>query len=486
MNDSRTFTYQTRAVTDSCSDLILSDYADLYGQLERKLFQDLRKKRPINELKREYIAKHGITARQFNACKVHVEGKMDSVRKGREENLLKLKEKIASLDKKLPKIKDKSTKHHKQRKLTSMKLRFQKLQTAHKEDQISLCFGGKTLFHAQFHLEKNNYSSFSEWKEDWRKARSSEFFSLGSKDETSGNQSCSLTIQKDQSCTLRLRLPHSLDKKYGTKYLILSNIFFNYGHEELLKALQSKQALSYRFKKDEKGWRVFVSFTQKRAPLVTRPSLGAIGVDINVNHLAVTEIDAKGNPVNKKTITLCTYGKTKNQVKALVGDACKEIVAFAKEKQKPILAEKLDFTKKKARLKEEASCKQARMLSSFNYSHILQNLESRAFQGGIEFYTVSPALTSVIGRIKFAKRYGLSVHHAAALCIARRFFKFSEAPSQCPMKVVYKNIQVTCPLPERNRRQHVWKFWQEASKKLKTALAAHFRNSPDPHCCRSG
>jgi hypothetical protein len=113
-------------------------------------------------------------------------------------------------------------------------------------------------------------------------------------------------------------------------------------------------------------------------------------------------------------------------------------------------------------------------------------LERKAFKEGVEFLTVNPAMTSIIGKIKFAKRYGLSTHHAAALCIVRRFFKFSEALSRCPMKVVHQNIQVTCPPPERKRDQHVWKFWVKANLKIKTALAALFRNSPNPHYSRSG
>ena len=149
------------------------------------------------------------------------------------------------------------------------------------------------------------------------------------------------------------------------------------------------------------------------------------------------------------------------------------------------VAEKQDFTKKKATLKEESSPKQARMLSSLSYSHILENLERKAFKEGVGFFTVNPAMTSIIGKVKFAKRYGLSIHHAAALCIVRRLFGFSEAPSKCPMKVLHKNIQVTCLLPVRNRRQHVWKFWREVNRKLKTALAAHIRGSQGPQYCRS-
>ncbi len=39
---------------------------------------------------------------------------------------------------------------------------------------------------------------------------------------------------------------------------------------------------------------------------------------------------------------------------------------------------------------------------------------------------VNPAYTSVIGRINYAKRHGLSIHLAAALTIGRRYLRFSE------------------------------------------------------------
>lgn len=48
-------------------------------------------------------------------------------------------------------------------------------------------------------------------------------------------------------------------------------------------------------------------------------------------------------------------------------------------------------------------------------------LLARAFKQGVIVIQVNPAYTSIIGRINFAKRYGLSVHLAAALCIARRY-----------------------------------------------------------------
>ena len=477
----RTFTYQTRISKEAKAEEILNSYASLYGRVERKLFVDLIQKKDLNTLKKNYLSKYEITARQFNALRITLQGKIDSIKELRKMHIADLKEKISSLEKKLPKIRSKMARHGKTRKIHAMKDRYTQLELEHAEGKVSLCFGGKKLFHAQFALEENGYSSFADWKEEWVAARSSEFFCIGSSDETGGNQSCVLRFDAHQKGTLRLRLPNSLAKIHG-KYLEIKNVVFAYGQKEIKKALESGTAISYRFKKDAKGWRVFLSLTQEAAPLVTKPILGAIGIDMNANHIALVEIDAKGNPIRKETIPLNTYGKTKEQAKALIGDACTKIISLAKEAKKPIVVEKLDFAKKKASLKETYP-KYARMLSSFSYSQVIEGLTSKGFKEGVEIFNVNPAMTSMIGKMKYACRYGLSVHHSAALCIARRYYKFSEAPSKSPMKVVDKNVQVTCPKPERKRGQHVWTFWRNANRKLQTVLVAHVRarkRSPCP------
>ena len=478
-NDTKTFSYQARCPLENEANKILSSYGELYASVQHHLFKDYSKGLDIVSLKSAYLIQFGLTARQFNGCRIALEGKIESIKQIRISQIANLKEKVASLTKKLPKIKDKKIKHQKSRSLHAMRLQLQSLEKEHKEGSCSMCFGSKKLFHEQFFLEENGYSSLKEWKEDWKQARSSEIFCIGSKDETAGNQSCVLSFDLLGKATLRLRLPNALTTKYNKKYLLIENIAFKYGHEQIQQALLEKKALSYRFKKDEKGWRVFISFAQERAVVVTQENRGAIGIDINVNHIALVETDAKGNPIYKESIPLSTYGKTKNQSKALIFDACKKIVALAKEKQKPLIGERLDFTKKKSTLKE-TDPKYARMLSSFHYSQVLQGLDAKSFREGVGFFQVNPAMTSVIGKIKFAVRYGLTTHQAAALCIARRRYRFSEAPSKSPMKMVHKNALVTCPLPERNREQHVWVFWKQLTRKLKAVLAAHRRASLCP------
>jgi len=174
-----------------------------------------------------------------------------------------------------------------------------------------------------------------------------------------------------------------------------------------------------------KGWYVYVSVPFLKTPLETSTKKGVIGVDINANHIAIAETDHFGNPIAKRTIPLNTYGKTSHQSKALIGDMCKELVKLAKEKGKTLIIEELDFSKKKATLKEQGNTKYARMLSSFSYSAIKNGLTAKAWREGVEVCQVNPAYTSVIGRIKFANRYGLSIHHAAALTIGRRHLRAS-------------------------------------------------------------
>ena len=176
---------------------------------------------------------------------------------------------------------------------------------------VRLCFGSKRLWEKQHHLEENGYARHEEWLRDWRDVRSDEFFVLGSRDETAGCQLCVGTVADDGRLTLRLRLPDCLVNQHG-KYLVMRGVRFTYGHEQVLAALGSNadyaayrrqhgeraarattlgQAISYRFKRDAKGWRVFATTQMMEVPVVTDRKRGTIGVDLNADHLAVADTD---------------------------------------------------------------------------------------------------------------------------------------------------------------------------------------------------
>ena len=359
-------------------------------------------------------------------------------------------------------------------------------------------FGSKKLWRKRHHLETNGYASHAEWLQDWQDARNGEFFVLGSRDETSGCQLCVASIADDG--TLTLRLPDCLAEQHG-KYLVIEGVRFAYGHEQVLAGLQSNaeyvayrrehgdkaaratalgQAISYRFKRDGKGWRVFVSTEMMDVPFVTDRRRGAIGVDLNADHLAVAETDASGNCINAWRVPLVTYGKNTNQAEALSGDAVASVVQYAKEVGKPIVIEKLDFRQKKAALEGEPR-RYSRMLSIFSYGKIKAYFLSRGYRQGVEVHQVNPAFSSVIGRVKFMERYGLSVHQATALALARRSLGFSEHIPRRWVCPIGNGVQVAFTVPVRKRVKHVWTYWGAVSGQLRPALAAQHRlGRPNP------
>jgi IS605 OrfB family transposase len=506
MSDDPNFTFQTRLHIDNTSLSILEQCAEILSVVEHKLFSEIASGKKSTEVKNRYLKQYHITARQFNSCRVNIEGKIASIKSLQPMLIANLKESIKLTEQRIKKNANRLNKrflvHQKKRRLDCLKHKLDRLSRDVESGIVRMCFGSKKLFRAQFHLEKNGYKSHKEWKKDWGSAREGQFFLLGSKDETAGNQTCTAKVLADGSLTFRLRLPHALEAQYG-KYLEIPGVYFKYGHANIIASLsdceerkrllkckdkrysEHGQAISYRFQRDNKGFRVFATTSFKPPPLITRKRYGAIGVDINADRLAVMELDRFGNGTNQKTYPLLTYGKTRNQIKAEIGNACAAIVQWAQEVKKPIVIEKLDFQKKKNELKDKSTGKHARMLSSLAYNTITVYMQSRGLRYGVEVVKVNPAYTSLIGRTKFVERYGLSIHHAAALCIARRYLGFSEQPPKSLDRIHDgKGGHVALSLPVRNRGKHVWSFWRRLHKKFQAVLAAHFRTkhnrSSDP------
>ncbi len=122
-----------------------------------------------------------------------------------------------------------------------------------------------------------------------------------------------------------------------------------------IKNAQSKhygRAITYRFLRDKKGWRVFVSTARPLVPIKSLKHIGTIGIDLNANHIALVETDRFGNPIETETIPLNTVGLSKSQTEALIGEAVKVIVERSEKTLKPVVIEDLDFSQKKSVLKE--------------------------------------------------------------------------------------------------------------------------------------
>jgi IS605 OrfB family transposase len=461
---------------------------EIYSLAERRLYKAIERGESLKQLKKDYQLKFGINARHFNSIKVSVQGKITSRRecyqrqineltaslKGLEKSIKSLTRKLdlSHLDKrvtqvgascslfsgkKTPRQRIKLSIHQKKRKLTRLKQNLSQL----KREKPSLIFGGKKLFKSQFNLEASGFKSHQEWLEDWQATRRGSFLLVGSSDEKGGNQNCQLTATGQ----LALTIPYSLlnqfkshenfQKVQGSPRLVVKSLVFPYGQENINYAISRGQPLTFRFHKKGNVWYISCTVNLPEIPYQSHRNCGLIGVDLNPSVIGWAYVDREGNLLEKGQIRINLKDRRTEQVKATLSEAVKELVNLARIRGCPLFIERLDFSAKKATMKEQG-VKYSRMLSGFAYSKFDELLTARAAKVGIELIKVNPAYSSVIGLTKFLKMYGLSSDTAAGLVLARRGLHKSERiPANYAFAV------------QGDSAKHVWNFWNKLKKKLK-------------------
>jgi IS605 OrfB family transposase len=459
---------------------ILDEMASEYSSIKRRLFSEITKNvKNRTELKKEFIAQYQITARQYNSMWCEVTGNISSVNELKKLNIKNLGNKIKSLKKKLDDTKSKFKIHQWKRKLSTLETKLQKTKASLKEVP-SICFGGRALFRKQFHLTENGYKNHAEWKMDWDAARNSQFFLIGSKCESFGNQSCQMFPGK-----LVLRLTNSIANKRGFKKINIP-CEFTYQKDLIQSALAQGQAMTYRFLKENNKWYVFLS---TEAPSIKRVSdfkNGALGIDLNPGCLAVTHISSDGNLIRAWQVPVLIQGRKKEQIEATLGEEIAKIAEYAKTHGLPTIIEDLDFSKKKSEMNSRGT---NRMLSHFAYSKFANMISSRWYKSGVELIKVNPAYTSVIGKHKFSLGYGLSSHCSAAMAIARRGFvrqKYRDIYSKKKFNKGFNErlrmkAKSAFDLPARigkirNDSKHVWSDWGRLSKMAKKVDSENYKS----------
>jgi IS605 OrfB family transposase len=228
-----------------------------------------------------------------------------------------------------------------------------------------------------------------------------------------------------------------LVEKYG-KTVTLHNISFNYGKEWLEDALiatqypdgkprggkqyyrtGTKQPVTYELVKRHGIWYVNAIIDQPVGEVITFRENGVLGIDFNPSSIDWSIVDRHGNLKRHGSVRVNIQDKSTHQTQDILGKAIAQIVNEAKVNQVPVAIEDLDFTQKKAALKER-STKSARMLSNFAYSKFTQMIETRCIRQGVSLIKVNAAYTSIIGVTKYMAMYGLNSGCSAAIVIARR------------------------------------------------------------------
>jgi len=344
--------------------------------------------------------------------------------------------------------------------LLRLRSREQMLSNEIANGDFKICYGSAGLLSKRNRIHVNDKEKLSSWRKQWNALRYGQMLFVGSTDEKLGNSNANIDLNENNQFILNITVPVSMKKQYGfskvsvpvkvsyyTEELKNHIDFHLYGkkvckytkaEKEAAKARGEKlevptSSLSIRLMRNAKGdYDIGIGLNtslEHKPELKTVEGYGLIGVDINPDHLDVSETDAKGNYLRGWSVPVDLKDKSSKQRKTILSQATKSIVCYALSVGKSIVIEDLDFTKKKKALKDNYNKRYARMLSAFAYGKIREYFTGQCWRLGVGLLTVNPAYTSFIGNLKYRSKITpvADEHTPAAYVIARRGKGFGES-----------------------------------------------------------
>lgn len=327
----------------------------------------------------------------------------------------------------------------------------------------SVCFGSRKFFKQQDTVYAGRHE---EWLKKFRSRRNHGMTIPGRSGIIQGNcvvryDTGTKTLFYDSMTRIPVKTKSRKTKKEAVLRAVtyeIDRVVFPYGQDLVNEALNStdRKAVAWRF--EDAGNRILVKCMVSIDQGLSRKNEyyadGCIAFDTNVDHLAVAETDRHGNLIYHKVIPFDLTGKTSEQREQILSLALEKVYKRARERYKPVAMENLKDIKNESMYgNKEVN----RKLSEFAYTQITRLAESKSYKYGIGLCRVTPAFTSQIGKIKYMRHYGISIHTAAALAIGRRAMGFKERPP--------KDIRHL--IPQANKDRHHWSQWRFLARYLK-------------------
>jgi IS605 OrfB family transposase len=473
---------------------ILDNLANYYCHIEKVLYNCLFNREITkdfrNQLKSRYIIEYNISGRLFNTIFNEVKAKIDSVKVLHSQSLKDSEKKIKVLKEK---IKNRQRYISTNRKLTKKdikKLWLSIFQWKQKIDRLNqyikfykpskILFGTKNFYKKQWTVDEYK-TDHDVWLKEWRRKRNLHFSFIGTKVESCGNQLCQFYI-KDEQDFLQIRLPNSLNEKYG-KYINVPVKFHSDRpnkkyYKDFISAVTSGISLSYKFiKRENNFWYVSCNFSIKKE--IKENYFGCIGIDINYGLIATTSVDKSGNFLEIKNYEYDPETLSSEQIIDLISTQLDEIVQKAKLKGYCISAEDIDLSKKKL-IKYNSITNHK--INTIAYDKIWKLLISKCFRSEVFLIGINPAYTSFIGHYKYEKMYGLSQHNAAAMCIARRGLGLKDKLPAFIASVLHSGeASKKKPIWESiYRHRHHWAHWAYLKQNLERCSLLLQKELGDP------
>jgi IS605 OrfB family transposase len=314
-------------------------------------------------------------------------------------------------------------------------------------------FGGKNNWNSLIKGELSN--------DEWKIKRDNQIYARGDITKK-GNPNIRL-INKNGDFYLRVTIGN---RKFEEYRLFAPDKF----EGQLFSLFVSCNSYNVRLlRKDTEHYRVVIDYEIENPETVIDFSEGAIGIDVNPDGIAISNVSKDGNMVKSfLVVNNRMFFASSNKRDYEIGCIVKQIINYALESQKGIIFENLKFKKNF----ENHGRRFNRIKSNFVWKKLLTLLERKCIENGIIYKKVNPAFTSVIGKFKYQKMYNLSVHESAGYVIARRGLGFNEKLSlyKYPSEIV-KNVVLDLA-GDRTERIHNWNLWRKLRDNYKASLTA--------------
>ena len=283
-----------------------------------------------------------------------------------------------------------------------------------------IVFGGKKLYSEKDTVgitksaedNKTSQKVLKEWKQEFFEKRHQSMALPGRHTSKYGNFLCKYD-GKDLSVTC---IDGTTTVFHDFKLPRYNEVFQN----NFTCKLEDRQSICYNFtvKRDRKNRQyIIVSVTMElQAYENSYYGNGAISMDINYDHFALAEIDETGKLLDQKMIRFDLVKKSTGQITNILGAAVKEVFNWCAEKDKRLIVEDIDLTIKLASRKY-GNRKGNHHMTLFAYQRIASSIENQSLRREIAFCKIDPAYTSQMGKFLFMRRYGMSIHQAAAYTI---------------------------------------------------------------------
>ncbi len=176
---------------------------------------------------------------------------------------------------------------------------------------------------------------------------------------------------------------------------------------------------NFQLKCDEKGRLYFIpSVTMVLENTYCNESFedGCVSIDLNYDHVALTDIDKDGNRISGKVLRFNPENKTSGQISDEIGRIMSKVGQYCEDRKKPLVMEDIDTTISKHGMKY-GNAKGNRHASIFAYRKMESCIENQSYRRSFGVIKINPAYTSQIGKILYMRRLGISIHEAASYVI---------------------------------------------------------------------